>query len=303
VEYEGEEVDQFFQEDGQESEDERAVAHLTDAAFIHHITGQDIYGMEATAPAEQFLIEDRYNRGSFQGILPDTGASKVSTGGKDQFLALQSEDPTVVLDVSTAGKASVVFGKGCATSSIGTARVKTKLGDIDFEILDAPTPFLLSLKDMDKLGVYFNNVTNQLIQGNLTIPVVRKWGHPWFHLRKKEHERVFLTEVELRRLHRRFGHPATERLYKLLQRAGHADASEHTLREIKRFCHHCQAHDPAPRRFKFTLKDDREFNHEILVDVMYLDGKPVLHVIDSATSFNEARFLPSLSTKDTWEML
>ena len=78
---------------------------------------------------------------------------------------------------------------------------------------------------------------------------------------------------------------------------------EHTLQEIKRFCHHYQAHDPAPRRFKFTLKDDHEFNYEILVDVMYLDSKPVLQVVDSATAFNGARFLPSLSTKDTWEAL
>ncbi|KAF1937171.1 hypothetical protein EJ02DRAFT_63582, partial [Clathrospora elynae] len=36
---------------------------------------------------------------------------------------------------------------------------------------------------------------------------------------------------------------------------------------------------------------------------MYLSGKPVLHVIDSATTFNGARFLPSMSTKDTWETL
>jgi hypothetical protein len=36
---------------------------------------------------------------------------------------------------------------------------------------------------------------------------------------------------------------------------------------------------------------------------MYLSGKPVLHVIDLATTFNGARFLPSMSTKDTWETL
>ncbi|KAF1934616.1 hypothetical protein EJ02DRAFT_305544, partial [Clathrospora elynae] len=53
--------------------------------------------------------------------------------------------------------------------------------------------------------------------------------------------------------------------------------------EIQKLCHHCQAHNPAPQQFKFSLKDDREFNFEILVDVMYLSGKPVLHVIDSAT--------------------
>ena len=302
VDYEGEELDQFLQEYEYKDEDEQAVAHLTDNSFLHHITGDDIYGIETAEPATQFLIEDRYNRGKFQGIMPDTGASKVSTGGREQFLALQSEDPTVTLDTSTAGKASVVFGKGNASWSVGTACVQTALGVIDFEILDAPTPFLLCLTDMDKLGVKFDNLTNTLIQGKNTIPVVRKWGHPWFHLRREEHNKVFLTEVELRRLHKRFGHPAAERLQNLLHRSGH-DVDTRVLQDIKKFCHQCQVHDPAPRRFKFTLKDDRNFNYEIFVDVMYLDGKPVLHVVDSATAFNGARFLKSLSTTDTWEAL
>lgn len=89
----------------------------------------------------------------------------------------------------------------------------------------------------------------------------------------------------------------------MLKQAGHADVDEQLLHEIEKFCHYCQAHDLAPQRFKFRLRDDQEFNFEILVDVMYLSGKPVLHVIDSATTFNGARFLPSMSAKDTWEAI
>ena len=44
-------------------------------------------------------------------------------------------------------------------------------------------------------------------------------------------------------------------------------------------------HSLAPRRFKSALKDDREFNYEILVDVMYLNNKLVLHVVDLLTAF------------------
>ena len=306
VAYEGEEVDQFFLEEQKEDETDQilAVKYLTDQAFLHHVTGEDVYRYtESITPATQFLIEDRYSRITYQGILPDTGASNVSTVGKEQFEALQTEDPTVTLDTSTAGNASVQFGKGSITTSIGTTHVSTEIGKIKFEVLNSPTPFLLCLKDMDRLRVYFNNTTDQLVQGKVTIPVIRKWGHPWFHLSKAERARVFFTETELRRLHRRFGHPAVERLIRLLKQAGHDDVDEQMLREIQKFCHHCQTHDLAPRRFKFRLKDDREFNFEILVDVMYLSGKPVLHVIDSATAFNGARFLPSMSAKDTWETL
>ncbi|KAF7579221.1 hypothetical protein PtrM4_034610 [Pyrenophora tritici-repentis] len=182
-------------------------------------------------------------------------------------------------------KASIKFGKGEATASIGTVQVSTEIGKINFEVLEAPTPFLLCLADMDRLKVYFNNTTDELVQDKIRIPVLRKWGHL------------------LRRLHRRFGHPAVTRLVKLLKDAGHNDFEERTLEEVTKFCHHCQLHSSAPRRFKFTLKDDHHFNYEILVDVMYLSGKPVLHVVDSSTAFQGAKFLSAISAKETWQAL
>jgi hypothetical protein len=51
----------------------------------------------------------------------------------------------------------------------------------------------------------------------------------------------------------------------------------------------------SPGRFKFTLKDDYEFNYSVVIDILYLEGKPVLQVIDSATSFGAARFLKDMS--------
>ena len=133
--------------------------------------------------------------------------------------------------------------------------------------------------------------------------IVRKWGHPWFHFSPYETGQSMFTETELRRLHRRFGHPETDRLHKLLTKAGHDDVDRSILEQITKFCHQCQMHSAAPRRFKFTLRDDREFNFEILADVMYLDEKPVLHVIDVGTSFQGATFLREMSAKVTWEAL
>jgi len=75
------------------------------------------------------------------------------------------------------------------------------------------------------------------------------------------------------------------RLVKLLKDASYNDFKERALKEVTRFCHHCQLHSLAPRRFKFTLKDDHYFNYEILVDVIYLSSKLVLHVLDSLTAF------------------
>jgi hypothetical protein len=62
-------------------------------------------------------------------------------------------------------------------------------------------------------------------------------------------------------------------------------------------------HGKSPGRFKFTLKDDHEFNHSVIIDVLYLDGKPVLQVVDSATAFGAARFLKDISARTTWDTL
>ncbi|KAF1963981.1 hypothetical protein BU23DRAFT_576046 [Bimuria novae-zelandiae CBS 107.79] len=138
-------------------------------------TAKDIYSRDVpSSPASQFLIKDQYTQSVYQGILPNTGAANVSTVGKEQYLALIQKDLTVTIDTSTAGKTSIKFGKGSVTVSIGTAQIPTEIGKIDFEVLDAPTPFLLCLADMDRLKVYFNNTTDKLVQGNIRIPVIRK---------------------------------------------------------------------------------------------------------------------------------
>lgn len=281
---------------------------LIDNAFLHSLGNDQLEEPpeDSLVPADQFTLQGRYSEKTFQGILPDTGAAEFSTAGHGQFLALRRDDPQVKMDLSRAGEAVIRFGKGTQLTSIGTTTLGTPIGDITFHVINSPTPFLLCMKDMDKLGVFLRNTTNELVQHqesgpDKVVPVVRKWGHPWFFVAKRE-AGAFLTETEPRRLHRRFGHPAVDRLNRLLKDAGH-DPDPAILETISQFCHQCQLKGASPRRFKFTLKDDCDFNYEIFVDVLYLDGEPVLHVVDGGTSFQAGRFLPSLSTKDTWEAL
>ncbi|KAI1002730.1 hypothetical protein K3495_g5472 [Podosphaera aphanis] len=309
AEYEGHDLDQedCCNDNSDEGELNGASTthYLMDQAFLYRITGEDIYNTAPDTSADQFTLTGRYSKMKFQGILPDTGAAQVSTAGHEQFRALKIEDPLVQLDNAAAGKAIVRFGKGTSVASIGSLMLKTPIGTINFHVLDTPTPFLLCLADMDRLGVYFDNTTNQLVnrKTKTAIPVVRKWGHPWFFLSRKEAAGMFLTETELRRLHCRFGHPATDRLHTLLMRAGHEDVDSSVLKGIEKFCHSCQMNSQSPRRFKFTLPEDCEFSYEIIVDVMYLSNRPVLHVVDVATAFQAGKFLPSLSAKETWEVL
>ncbi|EED20782.1 conserved hypothetical protein [Talaromyces stipitatus ATCC 10500] len=289
------------EEKDDDSTEEEVKQDVTTAYFmVNQLQDQD--ENNHPAPASQFLLDPHENE-TFYGIMPDTGASTVSTIGKGQLAAFLRLYPYTKVDRSRAGEYSVRFGMGNPIISTAVITVESQFSDIEFNTMDLPTPFLFCLKDMDRLRVKFDNLTNEMIQGDLIVPVIHKRGHPWFFLDEKYAPEAFLTEVEMRRLHQRFGHPAVDRLHKVLKRAGHLDVDYKVLAQIEEFCHHCQMNRQAPKRFKFTLHDDCEYNYEIVVDVMYLDGKPVLHIVDWATSFQAAKFLKSLSTKDTWEAL
>ncbi|KAL0932658.1 uncharacterized protein CTRU02_211621 [Colletotrichum truncatum] len=169
--------------------------------------------------------------------------------------------------------------------------MENPIGRVKYHIFESATPFLFSLKDADRLKAYFNNIANVIVRRDgKHILVVRKWGHAFFNLSKRESS-IFFTEVQLRRLHRRFGHPRTERLYQLLKNAGHDDISQSILEKVQKFCHNCQSHDPAPRRFKFSLKDESYFNYEIVVDVINTYVGPPDHIVhDPGTNFASTEF-------------
>jgi hypothetical protein len=295
----------FFTELG-EVDGIRMISILNDQSAYHFFTKDDIFQQrQANGQAiEVFTLDNRYSSDTFQGIMPDTGASGVSSAGEPQFKALCKLDRKVRLDTSRAGEHKIKFGDGDPKVSLGTADVDTPIGTITFHILPTNTPFLFCLKDMDAMGVELRNKKNVLERGDKRVPVVRKWGHPWMLLHNLEEAAAWshLTESELRQLHRRFGHPSVHRLTRILQRAGH-EVNSQCIDYLTKFCHHCQMKGRSPGRFKFTLKDDYEFNYSVIVDILYLEGKPVLQVIDAATSFGAARFLRDMSARNAWDTL
>jgi hypothetical protein len=152
---------------------------------------------------------------------------------------------------------------------------------------------LLCLADMDHLQVYYNNLKNMLITPRSEVPVVRRFGHPFllwntslytYLTESFEQNPCYLTDVELKRLHRRFGHPSVERLVRILERLGH-DIDSKTLDHLIRYYHHCQKHGKSPGRFRFTLHNNIDFNYSIVVDIMYIDGAPLLYIVDEGTRF------------------
>ena len=182
------ESEQFHTSFGQlkGSESITVVNTLADNAFKHQITFSDEIVLPATVLAPYVFnlsTDSRYNDIEFKELLIDSGASTRSTGDIGQLKALQQLDFSIQLNKKTAGSANFTFGIGSA-ASIGSVNLDTPLGPITFHIVPVNTPFIVCLADMDKLGAFFNNTTNEVIQSQIQSvrchPVIRRYGHAFF---------------------------------------------------------------------------------------------------------------------------
>jgi len=263
--------------------------HCNIVHFVHRT--QDVstcHSLTATV-----LKPGRYTSQEFYGNMIDTGCSYASTAGIGQYLAYCAY---VGIDPKTdsANVTVCAFRVGEVQSRVAEVQFpfSGRLLEILLHVVDADVPMLLSLADMDILGLYYNNVSDLLIHSatNTSVGIVRKFGHPFYSWSPILH--CMYTETELHRLHRRFGHPHVDKLIQFLHRVENNKVSENTralLLKIAKYCKACQIYSYKPRRFKFTLCDDVDFNHSIYIDIFYVDGDPILHVVDEATRYQAAR--------------
>ena len=281
-------------------------ADLCRTAFEHSLSKTS---PDAKRKPQKTSDPSLYDDKEFRGIMLDTGAAKGSTVGEEQFQAyckfIGRED---FMDRSRTSNCK--FGFALA-KGVGIARVEFPVGTLTFSatfhVIDKQTPFLLCINDMDRLGIYLDNLDNAVVhkKSGENMSIYRLGSHPFLLWNPKIH--CFFTSMELRRLHRRFGHPHADKLYNLLKRAKPADANEDTranLERITKHCSQCQIHGQKPRRFKFTLrKEDVDFNHIIYADICHIDDKPVLHVVDEATDYQAARWLTKMTAEAVWQAL
>src|SRR6266568_5096910 len=95
----------------------------------------------------------------------------------------------------------------------------------------------------------------------------------------------FLTSTEIHRLHCRFSHPSAEKLYRVLKHSRHNNVNRKAINHLTKYCSYCQKYKHSPGQFKFTLREDLDFNHSVYVDIIYINGSLVLHIINEATRY------------------
>ncbi|KAI3551883.1 hypothetical protein CSPX01_00559, partial [Colletotrichum filicis] len=66
------------------------------------------------------------------------------------------------------------FGNSEPVRLLRSIVISTLFSNITFYTLLINTPFLYYLKNINKLGVYFNNINNLLIKGDIIVLIIYK---------------------------------------------------------------------------------------------------------------------------------
>jgi hypothetical protein len=109
----------------------------------------------------------------------DSDSVYISTAELKQFLALQRMI-SIELNSSFFTSAKIQFDFDI-TTIIDWIELKTSIEMMIFHVMSTKTSFLLSLRNMNKLKLNFNNLINELVQITLksiqSHVIIRRWNH------------------------------------------------------------------------------------------------------------------------------
>ena len=196
-----------------DSEEENQIAHIVFNSLVDSAVAHSIFHV---SPEYNGRVPKVFQTTDFLGICMDNGAEN-TVAGKDQFLAYCNHigtDPTLR---PTTRK--LKFGN-VTHRSLGQATIRFPIDDKTFfeyesEVVDVDIPVIFGLDSMKKHGWEGGEVRNvmQHVDSRKTIRLVHKLGHLW---REWNCSDILFTKVDLMKLHRRFGHPSSGKLYNLL---------------------------------------------------------------------------------------
>lgn len=246
-------------------------------------------------------VRDRKTGKSFRGGFIDTGAHKTVIGRKQAKAYCREYGVKMKLKRSSR---RFLFGDRLQ-KNLGemTLYLIADNGLIPFkaDVVSIDVPLLFGLDFMDKHKAVPNIVRNQFEAARWCVPITRKLGHLYVEMNYA----INYTHSELLKLHRQFHHPSTGKLLNVLKRVKTEEVDEGTkivLDDIVKRCKPCQQNPSSkPQTFKVSIgTGDIRFNHEVALDIMYLERRPVLHVVDLQTRLRAARFLGKISTDAVW---
>lgn len=188
---------------------------------------------------------------------------------------------------------------------------------VEIEIVNAEIPALLGMDIMNKGSITPCIVSNGLAK-RVLVPqesecpkLEDEWSIPIRRSRSSQlyvdmdiSTSMFFTKPQISRLHRQFYHPSVQKLFNILKRARPNELISETLETLKDLscrCNPCQRIQHARTDQSYRRSRRHSVQRNVFMDIMVIDGNPILHIVEEATKYGAARFLTDVSTDLVWK--
>lgn len=241
----------------------------------------------------------------------DSACSSNVAGEKwlNDFLSNHLSDNERLEVKTTRSERTFRFGDGPVIKSIMEVTIPVKIGDysmfLKLDIVKADVPFLLSKKQMKACGMILDLANDILFFKGKKISLHETISGHYFVPLSSSHDGIKVYAVNLEhlnddevykklcKLHNQFGHPAHNKLNKLLADAGvWKDRFENMLNKIENECQICKIYKKTPDRPVVSLPIGDVFNDTVCLDLKSWYGKGwILHIIDMHTRYTRSVFI------------
>jgi hypothetical protein len=164
-------------------------------------------------------------------------------------------------------------------------------------------PLLLGLDILTEHGLNVMLATDELQSATegWTMPLHRQYGH--IALTLEMPSSTWYTRNQPLRLQKHLVHPSTHKLLNLLRRvdpSGTPPGTKEVLKEIALACHACQTFASRPIPFQIRDLERIIINHEVRIDLLWIEGKAIVHVVDAGTTFSPATYVSNQDVASIW---
>lgn len=282
-----------------------------DIDFCHAITHDEIHVIAEYNIPTDFIMHTEQK--GFLGFCLDSGAASTVSGQQqfDYLMAITQQPVRKFLS-----KTRFRFGK-TVTSTDCRYKLRVPLSqghfiEVQVAVVQLDIPFLIGLEALVHYGLNldFYRMRLRYQESNISVPISIFDKHAYIHARPypqvgADEAMILYNRQELRKLHMQFFHPRPTQLYNLIKRAKPREVDSDTLnilKEISANCTQCQEFHASPLRFRVAIPETSiSFNADVAFDLVWLDGRPVLHVVDLQTRFQNAVFIRSKTTETIWQ--
>lgn len=159
------------------------------------------------------------------------------------------------------------------------------------DVVSSDVPIIIRLPDLctDSLLAYYIDMVLIHKKEGGQYPFTNRYSHilwAW------PTSRTNCSKLQPAKIYQHFHHATLDKLYHLLLREQPDEATKdihQKLHDIAETCKVCREYRTKPFRFQISLSPDKiVFNHELAMELVWLDVDPVLRVIDTHTNYHDA---------------